>query len=765
MFRPIFIYIYLFILIAGTIYLSKKGNNALILENDNQLGISLTNTIDTPKHMHELILRGRNKEINIGCSVSIDLLAIEFDTKLIITNGSIVNINRIITSNSQKSTLSFQISSGSSLIIHSNILLNDLNLSGYMEVNKITIFSNGNVNIYKGAILNISQMISHASVHISIDDGTTIGSDTDAFNLNHLQLGANSNMILNIKHANLYIKTFILKSFSSVTSTTLLKRINLECDWLTMEYFAKLDYSFGGLDYIIPGNNNQSITIADSYGYGLHNNPGGGIIRIKVQNEMVLDGYVSVEGIYGGSIHIESDFIRGYGSILACGKHHGSIAGSGGKVSIVVNASDFNIFRGKVLTNGGKAIGGNGASGVFYLDHLSAGIRARVIRVHNEGIHTTEVTMIAMPPFKTKLEIKGESLVSLVGKDVFEFDRIFGDRSATLRIQADQTIILAKSFGISVPFLIPFRVEITEFGKIHLPARVMIAVNGNSKRPSFLLNGGIIDAGEFTIARNAYVKILNNVYNQRISGEISPKGQLTLKSIYLYSNLDISSVNSSRFLFKVKNNMNLYTGSVLSSFNLKVIAKNMRLSYGSEMTANAVNDLIIPVKGAFSPQITNFGAPGIGIDVTAGGGIIVIEASSLYLDGKISAIGGASDIAGAGGSISITADTINGLGVIDVSGGEGGGSGGSIFIDSKVEVRYLTLFTNGGTFANKKEFASAGWSFIKDYKDKFPYSKFIMDNIGLSNSQPTHIVIDSFILLIDEVIIGNNVNFKISGTG
>ena len=748
----------------GTVYLSEKGVNTLVIKNENSLGIPMTHDIDLPTHIHELKLLGRYKVINIKCSLSIELLTIQFNTNIIISNSSTVHINRIITSNSQRSFLRIEIKANSSLYIGSDIILNELQLRGYFEVNRVTISRSGQVKIYNGATFNVNEIFLHSHANLTVDNGTKIGNTHLNFYLKYLQLGTSSFLFLNNSNARLDIDTFILKSLSIVSIITKMKYLYVESNFLTIEYFARFDCSYGGFDFI--GNNkiqhNNSITLADNYGSGTFSSPGGGVIKLIVQQELVLDGDISVEGMNGGSIHIETDTMRGDGSLLAQGNN----VGSGGSISLVIHSADFSLFRGTVYSRGGVSPIGNGSSGVFYLDHFSMGIRTRIIRIHNEGIPTNEVTLILMPSFETLLEIKGESLVSLSGKDVFEFNRIYGDGTATLRIQSGQTIILAKSFGISVPFAIPFRVEITEFGKIHLPARVMIDVKGNSNRPSFLIDGGLIDAGEFTIARGAYVKIKKNVYNQRSSGEISAKGHLTLRSIYLYSHLEINKDSSSRFIFTIKKAMILYTDSILSTYNLKIIAKDVIISYGSEINANIVNSDILPNIDAFNPIKTNFGAPGNDSNLIGGGGIIILNAHSLYLDGKISAVGGSSNInAGSGGAVAITVNKINGLGIIDVSGGKGGGAGGSIYIDSKVYVRYLTLTTNGGAFLDEREFAKTGWSYIKDFKKGFPYTRFILNNIGVSGSHQSNISIDSFKLLLDEMIIGNNVNLRLYGKG
>ena len=725
--------------------------------------------IGMPRNIHEFKLTGNEQYIKIEQSLTIDLLECERNTSIVITKNSVVTINRIETAQLVNSFLRVEIMAGSSLILKSRAIFHRLIIGGYVEGGEIAIKSGGELTITTGAVLNCNRLELHEQATANVHSDATIGSKSRKFTLDSLELRAHSSMDYRDERVTLTFAEFTMRTGSRLTTISNAKFIRLNAVNANINSDAEITCAGGGYDY--ETETNHSITYAAEYGNGSIFARGGGVIILTISNILHLDGDLKADafnnkiiyGSNGGSIHVEAKRLRGFG-IISAGGGKGTSGGRGGQVSIILESGDFSEFLGDVIVKGGQGSIDNGAAGIFYLRHISAGVRNDIIRINNYNQITFMVTKITLPAFKTRLEILGESFVTLNGAKTFEFDRIYGDGTATLRVESDQTIILAKSYGIFTPFAIPFRIEITRRGRISLPPRIRIDVAGDSKRPSLLLDGGLLDAGEITVARRAYIRVTCNAYNQRLTGELGPERELALKAAYLYARFHVDCNDT--FALHVRYALKLFTGAVLRVHNLRLTADRLQIAYGSSIVADYVNYDTAPVVNGlyFDPELLIIGNPGA--NGSRGGGCIHISASQLYNDGVISSKGEASNSStgGNGGSVVIETVSVAGSGTIDVSGGQGGGDGGHIYLTARAGVVRQIFTVNGGTGLGYV--GAAGYAYVESVTDGIARKRLEFRNIGASGALPVTLQLRSgSTWLLDELSLDNNVMLVLNGLG
>lgn len=134
---------------------------------------------------------------------------------------------------------------------------------------------------------------------------------------------------------------------------------------------------------------------------------------------------------------------------------------------------------------------------------------------------------------------------------------------------------------------------------------------------------------------------------------------------------------------------------------------------------------------------------GSGCSTVRGGGVISIQATTLSIDGVISANGANSSTtgAGSGGSIKVKGDSLEGHGTVSVNGGssisKGGGGGGRLVLDVKVLTSFYGALEAKGGSGTKSNGAAGTVYKLYQLSGGAPKSELVIDNNGLATDSRT----------------------------
>lgn len=165
---------------------------------------------------------------------------------------------------------------------------------------------------------------------------------------------------------------------------------------------------------------------------------------------------------------------------------------------------------------------------------------------------------------------------------------------------------------------------------------------------------------------------------------------------------------------------------------------------GARSGAGAIYD------GVYRPELGGGGGGGAPFSPELGGGVVVVTAGAVRLDGELLALGAAAHCVGgsAGGTVAVTATTLTGSGQIDASSrGDdancgfntnpfGGGGGGRVAVttDSLVGFDPRTQIRARGGFDLHREYGGPGTVYVQTAAD--PFGRLYLDNGAESNGTP-----------------------------
>jgi hypothetical protein len=395
-----------------------------------------------------------------------------------------------------------------------------------------------------------------------------------------------------------------------------------------------------------------------SLGSGGAGGKGGGVIKIKVENKLTLDGKIFCNGENnskygggsGGSINIETKNFYGEGeNALISSKggngnyNTGAGGGGGGRIAIYYNKND---FKGKIEAQGGI---GPGGPGTIYL--------------------------------KDKNKTLGNLIID--NKGLLQWSNI--PSAGTTEIPTDNI----KNFNNINISSTHFILKELNAKKIEISNKSILETKNNS-----LIN---IDEIKFS-EKSSLLGLPKNILN--VNSKI-----INLSSSHILANIDIktetlnidqySSISADNLGFETEEGPGkgekLLTGSGWHGSGGSYGGKGG--NYGNIQSGECYGSIKSP---------NNFGSGGGG---GKGGGVIKIESSEIINNGKISSNGenGGKKGGGSGGSINIKSENLLGEGNISANGGEGndsgggGGGGGRISIECKnLNFNQGKVFSNGG---------------------------------------------------------------------
>ena len=526
---------------------------------------------------------------------------------------------------------------------------------------------------------------------------------------------------------------------------------------------------------------------------------GGGVIVLEV-GILHLDGAITTDGGNGqgsagggsgGSIHmtIENVF-SGRGTVRARGGKSGIEGGGGGGGRIYTHSQGIDNFKGDFDARGGVGVKlSSGSPGTIWLLQNMNGLTMKTLILDNKNISLTEQLPVVLNESISSYYFHA---LHLVGSIILKPDhhmiieKLVTSTLSTISVPNGLILEVDRNSRATSPKC-SFHVE--KHGELRLPSSVTFL--GSDNQFSGTITGVldmIIGEGRRTVlsasARTALYIDGNYTF-------ISKRGEYKFASLLLKSNAMVSFEKSDMIEVPlVFATLELRFGSVLKGSWLNIQAVNIlvhsgakidlaerghtggrgdgggkySLNYGrgaghagfgggeSKSGGDWYGDMVTP---------NTFGSGGGGYFSSQGGkggGYLNIQTSGdLIIDGSILVSGGdctkSNCGGGSGGSIYIQSRNLIGVGLIGSRGGNGnndggGGSGGRVALHLKIKMLFQGDFeVHGGT---GKYNGASGIVYIEDNKDRIPVKVVIVDNhVISSDTKPT-------------TVLTNNINNDIS---
>lgn len=512
---------------------------------------------------------------------------------------------------------------------------------------------------------------------------------------------------------------------------------------------------------------------------------GGGLLRILASEEVVIDGSILVSGGdctqascgggSGGSINIACRSLNGVGILDARGGNGNTDGGGGSGGRVAIHLSAKLLFQGdfKVLGGTGKY---NGASGTVYIEDNKNRIPTRNVIVDNQGrASVTKPTTVLTNNVNNdvtldELKIQGPSSVSFYNKNKvggLEMEisviKLTADTKGEIVIQANQVMFSETSESQETSYTLRTNLIIQEAGLFVTASKLF--VDG----AELTVSGRLMNVRDFTLETGSrvtfskqsqtgvYLKTFGSVFLSLPGTQLF--GSLTLKSGSTFSAPENLRVQAADIMVK--------NGVVIRVKDLEITAATLNLERGTIISANGVSSgghgagsssSNVGSGGSYaSPGGNNHedktygsllkpqdsgseGGAGSHAETGGkGGGVIIIKATLLQLDGKMTVNGGDGNESsnaggGSGGSIYLEVDNLAGKGEIIADGGRGDGSGScgsggriGIFLKSRHTYRgsIRSASLNCGS-ADRN--GGPGTMFISQVKNKRTYTRLVLDN-------------------------------------
>jgi hypothetical protein len=459
---------------------------------------------------------------------------------------------------------------------------------------------------------------------------------------------------------------------------------------------------------------------------------GGGSMKISITKNLTVNGVISCDGASpwntlfgggsGGSIEISAGkHLLGTGQITSKG---GSVlctlpdrCGSGGGGRILVDAK-LRLFKGMFSAEGGyanKVLSRTGSPGTVHLIARDQGITQHSVLVNSydriSSLPTYIVDSLEGSDIDDLLVSNSAHVIVNCVAEAFRVETISGDGTGTVEfvntsvvIPSENLVVANASVRIGNSFISALSYTVSDGGKLSLSA--LGASSGHATAhytaSSITLElGGILSLQYPDPSNNSVIILTVNSLSIDETSTLESDGQGFSCTDFLGSEVIELDPGCG------------YHGSMGGS--------------GGSMGGEGGEGMSSPMKGtphgdSYMPM--SFGSGGGGAwDGTVlggrGGGAVRIIASSLIVNGVLSANGAEGNMpgsgGGSGGSIFITADSFGGTGAISANGGAGlfsdeflggGGSGGriAIYLDNEDGDSYSGTITSfGGIFSADEE--------------------------------------------------------------
>ena len=536
-----------------------------------------------------------------------------------------------------------------------------------------------------------------------------------------------------------------------------------------------------------------------------HIGKGGGQLHLRVSTELNNDGTIDVNGGSGtgggsgGSLLVEGGTIKGRGTFNARGGA-GQVGigggGGGGRIAIYSDKAE-NYFKGKYSVLGGDGHSKGQPGTVVF------GTKSKVPVVK---LHLIEAGTVAMPNDAGSLHFDlitlGKS-VHLDLKDVaLQTGKLVTFGGCSIDVFARSSLIVNSTDN----HVVKCGLHVRENGLLSFSGPIQIdssalnpdIVSGNLKAPSITINPrrtlSVIGKGRVTtdklyIGRNSNLSLSvgSRVWNESRNQVNLHELHLSMAaSIYLHatkvlvSSRTVKMAQSSSILFSSQIDLtinsddidieNRATISVLGSQATSVTASSGNVSCGfggshggrggGRLTGQSYGVLVRP--RSFGSKGGNAGSSLGGV----GGGIFVINAKRITLNGVISTNGESSRGSpggGSGGSLHVTATTLTGHGKISANGGDslcGGGSGGRIALHVGYRRTFkgvITAYGGKGAYPG-----AAGTVFIAEKVVGIDVNTTVIDNNGLRTASEANVGADGAILTMQNLVISGQARLAFS---
>ncbi|MCP4658595.1 MAG: hypothetical protein GY856_24560, partial [bacterium] len=446
-----------------------------------------------------------------------------------------------------------------------------------------------------------------------------------------------------------------------------------------------------------------------AYAGGTGNGAGGGVLVIAAQ-QVVLDGALEARGLTGlasgagGSILIAANVLEGGGMIDASGGESGCLfiesckpqaAGGGGRIGIHVTESYPFDLTGDALAQGGGVLAEPGTVYTFLPGSTYGDLRI-------DGDDAGDLHSVKLP-------VLGSGTILATEVDEVDDRDLWVTGSSELRVRwLGAWMELLDGDGNSVGTYEV--IDRDAGGRLLLEDAETAAATAASYRGEYrfdeitLLNAGLQATDPVREAR----WILGG------EGDIAMPGEIAATEVVIGAGITVRPQSGGELRFQIDGAMTIEQGARLdvsglgfSDGNVPELVEGAQWDAGGSHGGSGLNRYVPEATlGEIYDSVLWPSLPGAGSAVQSdvgnpGGGLVALDVGSLDLDGEILARGvqGDDKPGGAGGSVLITADTMSGVGSIDVSGGDteyvwdfnatiylGAGGGGRIAIHAKTDL-------------------------------------------------------------------------------
>lgn len=540
----------------------------------------------------------------------------------------------------------------------------------------------------------------------------------------------------------------------------------------------------------------------------------GGIIDVMASH-LVVDGVISSNGQSGdstttgggsgGSVDISiTEQLSGRGQIKAEGGDCvGEItgAGGGGRISLLITGDDK--FSGTFSARGGNSSAKSGSPGTVYIEVGKTVLRDKKLILDNSGIHSASPLPVFLKQSSVasynlqELYLKGKVILH-VEKDM-QVDKLVTDSNSVIYIKDNVTFTAEPTSRYLQPYC-NFIVESN--GEIRIPDEVMFLGSSNVFKGTLT---GILD---MIIGENRKVTFSSSARTARyIDGQYT---FITDRGEYRFSSLRVK--NGAFFSFEearlkkvplTVGRLEVNFGAIVQGSWLDIQASDVIIHPGATLDLSAQGHESDKGPGAggryqsdgtgaghggygglrhgnqgtwygsaFNPNDTgsgggssSYGAGGVG-----GGYLRLTVVRVVKLEGAISVTGTSGEASnsggGSGGSVWISADDIQGNGIIIAKGGDGkgtggGGSGGRVGIYLQKPMSFEGLLQAQG--GSGKEAGAAGTLYIKDNNKFIPRKRLWIDNLAIAINKAQTVLYEAGVVnyLFDELRLTGMSRFEI----
>ena len=526
--------------------------------------------------------------------------------------------------------------------------------------------------------------------------------------------------------------------------------------------------------------------------YRVEGGSGGGYLHVVTSKQLTVDGSLLVSGSdctaigcgggSGGTIYVHSRSLAGVGVIGSRGgdgdKAGGGGGGSGGRIAIHLNVKM--AFEGMFEVHGGS---GRylGAAGTIYIEDEKDKLSKKKVIVNNKRMPTNVKPLTALTSnvesnvILDELELIGPASVSFFDlkkknlKVEISISKLSADIHSEIVVQSQQIIFTQVTEARETSLTLRTNLVIED--DADFVAASELFVDGASLR----VDGRLLNVRDMTLESGSTV-----MFSEKSQTGLFVKGYghvfLTTPGTQQFGSLKLKSGSS----FNAPENLRINVAKMVTKSGVLIRVKDLEirgstvvLERGTTVTADGVSTgglgtgssssgigsggsfaspggpgrgqtMVNKAHGSlYRPQVPG-SAGGDGASSQSagkGGGMIVIFASLLQVDGKMTANGGngkqgSNAGGGSGGSIMLSVDNLVGKGEISADGGLGDGaggcgSGGRIAIHLKSNNTFKgTIETASGACRSSLSAGGPGTQFIEEVRDKRPYRRLVVDNRG-----------------------------------